>query len=526
MRSVVPDAGWAHLSRFIAEAMGLHFPRARWDDLQRGMAGAAAEFGFDDVEACVAWLLSGPAADSRIQVLAHHLTVGETYFFRDRPLMEAVAAHVLIPLIEERRGRDQRLRLWSAACCTGEEPYSLAILLHRLLPDLQDWDITILATDINARFLRRAAAGVYGEWSFRDAPPGFKERYFTPTVDGRHAVIPEIGRLVSFARLNLAGDSYPSPATGTQALDLIFCRNVLMYFKPVQIERVVGRLHRALIDGGWLAVSPSEACETFYPRFAAHTFPAAILHRRSDADPRNRHSIDGHGRRQTALPAPRDLLPEPGIGGRPFDASPPAVLGSPPSAVAAAADSPSPALSVAAASADVETAKAAPQPVPAQSLYAQGRYREAVDALLPQMEQGSHEPALLSLLTRSLANLGRLDEALPWCDRWIAADKLGVEPRYLHGLILLERGDAEGARSALHGALYLQPDFVLAHYALGNLAREDGRGEEARRHFANALQALQGRDPDEPLSETDGLTARRLAETLVEMSASEVRRAR
>ena len=144
------ETQWMRLSEFIAEHMGLHFPRERWADLQRGMAGAAVECGFDDAAACADWLLSAPPTRTQLQVLANHLTVGETYFFRDKRTFDVLASRVLPELIDARRGRERRLRLWSAACCSGEEAYSLAILLHQVLPDLADWHVTILATDINS----------------------------------------------------------------------------------------------------------------------------------------------------------------------------------------------------------------------------------------------------------------------------------------------------------------------------------------------------------------------------------------
>src|SRR4030081_182852 len=135
---------WARLSALIAERMGLHFPLERLTDLQRGLAGAADEMGFDDVAACADWLLSAPLTKAHLQVLASHLTIGETYFFRDKRTLDVLAGRVLPELIQARRGHEQRLRLWSAACCSGEEPYSLAILLHQVLPDLAEWHITIL----------------------------------------------------------------------------------------------------------------------------------------------------------------------------------------------------------------------------------------------------------------------------------------------------------------------------------------------------------------------------------------------
>ena len=146
------EAKWSQLSQFVAQTMGLHFPPERSADLQRGVAKAARELGFEDTATCVDRLLSDLPTAAQVEVLASHLTVGETYFFREKKTFEVLAAEVLPEIIRSRRGREQRLRLWSAACCTGEEAYSLAILLRETLPDYAEWHVTITATDINGRF--------------------------------------------------------------------------------------------------------------------------------------------------------------------------------------------------------------------------------------------------------------------------------------------------------------------------------------------------------------------------------------
>ena len=492
MGDLVLQAQWSQLSDFIAERIGLHFPRQRWDDLQRGLAGAAKEFGFNDAAACIDWLLARPPTPTQLQVLASHLTIGETYFFRDGPTLEALAHTILPELIFARRGREQRLRIWSAGCCSGEEPYSLAILLHQALPDWRDWQVTITATDINARFLHKAAAGVYGEWSFRNAPAGLRERYFNRTADGRHAIIPEIRKLVTFEHLNLVEDAYPSLATDTNAMDVIFCRNVLMYFTPTQVRKVIGKLRHALVEGGWLAVSPSEATQALFPRFVNVNFPGAILFRKSDAAPR------AEPMRDTSNP-----LPE-------FVAAATAV--SLPPAGPAAALEPAP-LKEGAVIAEAPRTPLAD----AELLYREGRYAETVETLLAGLAGRPPDPVALSLLARALANQGRLADALAWCERWIVADKLDPAGYYLRAVILLEQGDSEQARSSLHRATYLEPDFVLAHFALGNLARGRDKPGEADKHFSNALQLLRRYQPNDSLPESDGLTAGRLAETLASM---------
>jgi chemotaxis protein methyltransferase CheR len=490
----VPDSLLPRLSEFIAEQTGLHFPPERRPDLQRGLTAAAAEFGFANSVSCADWLLSTPLTRPQLHTLASHLTVGETYFFRERKTFDALANHILPELIGRRRGREQRLRLWSTACSTGEEPYSLAILVQQLLHDWRDWRVTILATDINENSLRKAAAGIYGEWSFRESPPEFKERYFAPTPDGRFALAPEIRNRVSFAPMNLTQDCFPSLATDTNAMDVIFCRNVLIYFTPSHARKLVENLHHALLDEAWLAVSPSECSQTLFSRFAAVNFPGSILYRKCDIkEPR---------------PSSVASVPTPAV----------ADVYSPENVRTALAGIP----------ADVADA---PDPrAAAESLYGQGHYVEAASTLLasfaqeaaqttPPSSQTVQGPRTFSLLARALANQGQLASALVWSERWIAADKIDPAARYLNAMILQEMGEREAARRSLHRAVYLRPDFALAHFALGNLARAEMRSTEASRHYANALHQLRSCPPDELLPESDGMTAGRLVEIIATLLA-------
>jgi chemotaxis protein methyltransferase CheR len=477
------------VSEFVAQQTGLHFPPERHPDLQRGLVAAAAEFGFADTVSCAEWLLSTPLTRPQLNILASHLTIGETYFFRERETFDALAQHILPALIHRRRGREQRLRLWSAACSTGEEPYSLAILVQRLLPDWADWHVRILATDINERFLQKAAAGVYGEWSFRQSPAGFKKQYFTRTADGRFAVAPQIRDCVCFAQLNLAGDSFPSLATDTNAMDVILCRNVMIYLTPAHTRKLVENLRHALMDEAWLAVSPSECSQDLFSRFTAVNFPGSVLYQKCRGEPLSAPSW---------TPAP--------VRAAAYTTTPAFEVPQEPDALA-------------------PDAVATPDPLEvAESLYGQGRYAEATGTLLASRLDGAAQsslaslrtgerPRAFSLLTRALANQGQLSDALAWSERWIAADKMDCAAHYVHAMILQEMGEREAARSSLNRAIYLQPEFALAHFALGNLARADGRGE-ANRHFENALRLLRACPPDQPLPEADGLGAGRLMEII------------
>lgn len=487
------------LAALLSDRLGLHFPENRRGDLERGVRSAARDLGFPNPESFVEALIASPWTRRQADILAGHLTVGETYFFRDRKSFEALETSVLPDLIRA-RGREKRLKVWSAGCCTGEEAYSLAILVRRLLPDAGDWNVTVLGTDVNPRFLSAAARGVYAPWSFRDPPPGLRERYFTETADGRFEILRGIRNMARFEYLNLAEDVYPSLANGTAALDLVLCRNVLMYFTPGAAEAVAGKLSRCLREGGWLLVGAVEASRSAFSPLAAVKFPDAVFYRKERARPEER--------RERYEPAFPPAVPDPR---RPAD------LWTIPAATAATTPDP---VIVEKEAPLREAGQELPREAPgtafaaAQREYERGAYVRAAAILEPLLARGRRDAASLALLARVEANRGRLEEARSWCDRAIALDRTDAALRYLHATIALEQGREEDAEVSLKRAVYLDPDFVLAHFALGNLARRRERREDAARHFRNARTLARKWKPEEVLPDSDGITAERLVRIL------------
>jgi chemotaxis protein methyltransferase CheR len=216
----------------------------------------------------------GPAWEA----IVARLTIGETYFFRNMPQFDALRQHI-IPELLRRREATRGLRIWSAGCATGEEPYSVAITVGDMLPADHFWHVSILATDINAQFLTRAREALYGEWSFRETPDELRSRFWA-REQGRWRLRPQIRRMVSFARLNLAEPCYPSVANGTCALDLLLCRNVTIYFDDLTTRQVVERFYNALAPGGWLIVGHTEPQASVYQRFEVHNFPHTVVYRK------------------------------------------------------------------------------------------------------------------------------------------------------------------------------------------------------------------------------------------------------
>jgi chemotaxis protein methyltransferase CheR len=188
-----------------------------------------------------------------LHALVEHLTVGETYFLRD-PAQIAALRETILPDLIQRRAGEQRLRLWSAGCSTGEEPYTLAILLRENFYIHAAWDVLLVGTDVNRESLRIAREGNYPAWSFRATPDEIRSRYFLASDTGWR-LTDSIRRMTRFAWMNLGADSLMPPSAD---LDLIMCRNVTIYFDEAATQRLYRALVRALAPGGWLMLGPSD----------------------------------------------------------------------------------------------------------------------------------------------------------------------------------------------------------------------------------------------------------------------------
>ena len=234
-------AALRQVSALVAQRYGLCFPEDRQADLLRCVQAAVRESGQVSADELLDELLDPAAADAALDRLMPFLTVGETYLFRHQAALAALEQVVLPDLIAQRYPAAPFLRIWSAGCCTGEEAYSVAMVLADALPDRAAWQVTLLATDINDRFLRKAADGVYSEWSFRGLPTALRERFFVPAAGGHHQVVPQIRAAVDFAQHNLLADDPPAGRI-TSGMDVIFCANVLIYFTPEQASQI-GRAH-------------------------------------------------------------------------------------------------------------------------------------------------------------------------------------------------------------------------------------------------------------------------------------------
>ncbi len=199
-------------------------------------------------------LLKFSEDSSEFDQLINELTVNETYFFRDFPQLRNFAEDVL-PFYVQNRAKGKRLKIWSAACSSGEEPYTLSIILLEMLENPEEWDIQIIASDINTEVLQSAKIGLYDSRSIRDVPPEYLEKYFIRRQD-KYLINLAARKNVTFMKLNLMNDADMSVITGC---DFIFCRNCLIYFDDHSRRSVLAKFYDSLTPGGFVFLGHSES---------------------------------------------------------------------------------------------------------------------------------------------------------------------------------------------------------------------------------------------------------------------------
>jgi chemotaxis protein methyltransferase CheR len=288
----------------VVRRLGLHYEDGRLDYLADVLRQRMESNGSPRFDAYVKRLTTSPSGSEELRALAEQLTVNETFFFRNANNLRAFA-EVVLPDRVRAKSHEKRLRILSAGCASGEEPYSLAILVREALPDLAAWDVKIIGIDVNPAMLTKANQARYTAWSLRATAEAAKRRYFRE--DGRDFVlVPEIQKMVTFEERNLIDED--TPFWQSLACDVIFCRNVLMYFTPDKAREVVHRISHALLPSGYFFIGYAETLrgltqefhlchthDTFYYRlrnaseaaFAAETWPARPESKRWIRSPRS-----------------------------------------------------------------------------------------------------------------------------------------------------------------------------------------------------------------------------------------------
>ena len=401
--------------------------------------------------------------------LAQELTVGETYFFRNHEQFRALAAIVLPARLGAGNAPDAPcLRLLSAGCASGEEAYSMAIVVRQTVPRAS-CDVVIRAVDINPAVLEKAARARYSAWALRDTPPDAQRQWFR--ADGRDMILDEgVRAAVTFSAANIADDDPElwQPA----AYDVIFCRNVLMYFAPEQMRATVARIARSLVPGGFLFLGHAETLrgvsDALHLRHPHDTF---YYERRDGAGPALR-------RPPQCAPISISAAAPAAFGEAWFDTirkatERVATLMPAPGAITLAAGAPSPRW----------------DPAPALDLLRRERFAEALDYVRAGPAERDGDALLLEATL--LAHDGQLVAAEDACMRLLAIDELNAGAHYVLALCREHSGHRDRACEQDRIAAYLDPGFAMPRLHLGLMARRAGDRDGARRELGHALIMLE-----------------------------------
>ncbi len=492
-----------HLDRFrqlVTGRLGLRFDDDRLPLLSTVMLERQAARGVDP--ATYLARLASPDERDELRALAERLTVGETYFFRNGNDLQAFLGAVL-PERMRARAADRALRILSIGCSSGEEPYTIAMLLEDV-PQLSSWDVRIRGVDVNPAAIRRALRARYTAWSLRQTPPEARARFFRPEQGG-FRLDDAIQRRVEFEERNVVD---PDPGFWTRdAYDVVFCRNIVMYFAPEVTAEVIGRIDAALAPGGFLFLGHAETLRGVSTAFhLRHSHGTFYYQRKEGGDA----TLDvAPAPWPVVAPAPQE---PPDVGW--FDAIHQAAARV--SSLSGVAPEPlgsGDAAPLASGPPEAEWVRV----TRALDLLRHDRHADALAALGGGSPQEDTDALLLRAVL--LASSGDPSAAEAVCTRILERDELNAEAHYVMALCREHDGDRVAAANHDHYALYLDPSFAMPRLHLGLLAKRAGDLRAAARELSSALLLLAGEDASRILLLGGGFSR----DALVELCRAELR---
>lgn len=425
-------------------------------------------------------LAESPESTPLLDDLLAKITIGETYFFRDKHQMELLQESILPSIItKKQQSHDLSLRIWSAGCASGEEIYTIAMMLVDLLPDIHEWKLHLLGTDINTTVLKKALKAHYHEWSMRSISAYFKKQYFIKE-NNEYILSEKIHTMVDFAYLNLNDDTYPSIFNGTNAQDLILCRNVLIYFDENHIKHLMKRLSASLVEDGYLLLGASDPMIT---KNLDLTLLKSSLYKHKKITKKETFKIEPKQMLKPILPSSKPLI---------ADHKLPLSKISYPILNKIQHDTTEPIIT---------------------SLVNEGRWKEALQAI----DNTSHEKNntfILNMKATVLANLGNLQEAIKLCETSIKVNPINIQTHFILAMALVELDQIESAEIELRKVIFLDKKFIEAHFQLGLLLLRIKKYDLGIKSLKNALMIAKSVDQAQLVSGFHELNYGRLTEIL------------
>lgn len=461
------------INDYIESKFGLYYPENRISDLLRGVTKASKQKNIL-LEVYINLLLSNGLNQEDLKNLVTFLTIGETYFFRDSKLFQTLRNNILPELINKKRNNGKSIKIWSAGCSTGEEAYSIAILMKELIPDYEYWDIKIIASDINENSLNKARRGIYSDWSFRGVDLSVKNKYFEEINDGYFKLKDNYVKDVQFHNINLADLIYIAENLALKDIDIIFCRNVLMYFSKIQIKEIINRFYNCLAYEGWFIVAPTESLFLNDASFTPVNINDVYFYNKNINERYSGNLAKNTNYKQISEDA--QLI-------------------------------------------NYELREKFSK-ISEISIYNNTLNTKLNNKLKVSLNELVKEINIKEMLTeendkkenfealcRSCADEGKLEEAIQWCEKAILRDK--INPIYYHLLasIQQEQGELDKAVDSLKKAIFLESTFLIAYFDLGNLNLKRGKYKEACKNFKNVQALLNNFAEDEIIPYSGEMTA-------------------
>jgi len=482
VKFTLTDDEFNTLREVLEKSAGLVHDESRRDSLTFAVAGRMETVGASSAASYLA-MLDGPGGGAERQQLIDVVTIQETHFFRNPPQIRALRQHVLPELIRRSTALKRPLTIWSAGCSTGEEPYSLAMLVRELMPMATREHVRIIGSDVSATALAFADAGRYGPRAVQMADPIDLGRWFD-RGHGSYAVKDDVRELVELRLHNLITE--PPPFESGQ-VDLLLCRNVTIYFNRTTTKALMSRFHTALGDGGYLFLGHSETLWQLSEAFTLVPLGDAFVYRRDDG-PQGRATLPD---RRTEVGDPPILLPERrGRSERRRERSE--------TNDAATARRPA---SHAAPTRPASFRPAPFTPVSSQSVPSQHvpPRRSADRRAAPRSAaaaSSANADALVTTAREALAD-GRYTDAVGAAGRAAKADPMLVDPHLIGGEALVNLGRDGDAIRELRQAVYLQPDSASALLLLAGALDRQGESAAAARAYRSAAATVGELPPEE-----------------------------
>lgn len=275
----ITDEEFVKLRDFIYAKCGIWVDVKRKYLFQNRFEARLAALGMKSFSEYIKLLQFDPNKDKELAYVFELVTTNETSFFRDQKQLDAFNQHILTPALAAQRAKNRlELNIWSAGCSSGEEPYTLAIMLVETLgPEIRKWRITITGCDLSAPMIAKAKAGVYSDYAFKTTPEAIKKKYFTQ-VEGGYKITPALGSLVNFQQLNLNDALAVKRIPKSQ---VVFCRNVIIYFDAEMKKKVISAFYDNLLPGGHLMLGHSETLHGVSMAFTPKFHPGTVAYLKS-----------------------------------------------------------------------------------------------------------------------------------------------------------------------------------------------------------------------------------------------------